>query len=92
MLTDAALKALKPKEKVYKIVDRDGMYVRAAGRAQPLQIGWEFALCMERPAFAHHRHQRVDIAVAAHGHGVWWHGPGGQCGRPSASQSHRGRN
>ncbi|ODA93742.1 hypothetical protein BFX40_13285 [Mesorhizobium sp. SEMIA 3007] len=28
MLTDAALKALKPKEKVYKIVDRDGMYVR----------------------------------------------------------------
>lgn len=29
MLTDAALKALKPKEKIYKIADRDGMYVRA---------------------------------------------------------------
>lgn len=28
MLTDAALKALKPKEKMYKIADRDGMYVR----------------------------------------------------------------
>lgn len=28
MLTDAALKALKPKEKIYKIADRDGMYVR----------------------------------------------------------------
>ncbi|NTH44013.1 tyrosine-type recombinase/integrase [Agrobacterium rhizogenes] len=27
MLTDASLKALKPKEKLYKIVDRDGMYV-----------------------------------------------------------------
>ena len=27
MLTDAAIKALKPKEKLYKIVDRDGMYV-----------------------------------------------------------------
>ena len=27
MLTDAALKALKPKEKLYKITDRDGMYV-----------------------------------------------------------------
>ena len=27
MLTDAAIKALKPKNKVYKIVDRDGMYV-----------------------------------------------------------------
>jgi len=27
LLTDAALKALKPKEKLYKITDRDGMYV-----------------------------------------------------------------
>lgn len=27
MLTDTAIKALKPKEKLYKIVDRDGMYV-----------------------------------------------------------------
>lgn len=27
MLTDAAIKALKPKEKLYNIVDRDGMYV-----------------------------------------------------------------
>ena len=30
MLTDAALKALKPKEKMYKVTDRDGMYVRVA--------------------------------------------------------------
>lgn len=28
MLTDVALKALKPKEKMYKVSDRDGMYVR----------------------------------------------------------------
>lgn len=27
MLTDAAIKALKPREKLYKVVDRDGMYV-----------------------------------------------------------------
>ena len=27
MLTNAALKALKPKEKLYKVTDRDGMYV-----------------------------------------------------------------
>ncbi|GEC14836.1 integrase [Nitrobacter winogradskyi] len=27
MLTDAAIEALKPKDKLYKIVDRDGMYV-----------------------------------------------------------------
>lgn len=28
MLTDAALKNLKLKEKAYKVSDRDGMYVR----------------------------------------------------------------
>ncbi len=28
MLTDAALKALKPQSKMYKVSDRDGMYVR----------------------------------------------------------------
>ena len=28
MLTDAALKSLKPKDKPYKVTDRDGMYVR----------------------------------------------------------------
>lgn len=27
MLTDIAVKALKPKEKTYKVSDRDGMYV-----------------------------------------------------------------
>jgi len=53
MLTDAALKALKPKEKIYKIVDRDGMYVkvmpsgaiaflldyRLNGRRETVQLG-----------------------------------------------------
>src|SRR3984957_9702496 len=28
MLTDVALKALKPREKIYKVADRDGLYVR----------------------------------------------------------------
>lgn len=27
MLTDVALKGLKPKDKPYKVADRDGMYV-----------------------------------------------------------------
>lgn len=30
MLTDAALKCLKPRAKMYKVTDRDGMYVRVA--------------------------------------------------------------
>ena len=27
MLTDIAIKALKPKDKIYKVADRDGLYV-----------------------------------------------------------------
>lgn len=27
MLTDAAIKSLKPRERLYKVADRDGMYV-----------------------------------------------------------------
>jgi hypothetical protein len=30
MLTDTALKHLKPKDKAYKVSDRDGMYVRVS--------------------------------------------------------------
>ena len=30
MLTDVALKSLKPKTKVYKVADRDGMYVHVS--------------------------------------------------------------
>ena len=53
MLTDTALKNLKPKEKAYKVADRDGMYVhvttsgsvtfrydyRLNGRRETLTIG-----------------------------------------------------
>jgi len=27
VLTDVAIKSLKPKEKIYKVADRDGLYV-----------------------------------------------------------------
>lgn len=53
MLTDASIKALKPKDKLYKVVDRDGMYVvvqpsgaivfrydyRLSGRRETLTLG-----------------------------------------------------
>lgn len=53
MLTDAAIKALKPRDKMYKVTDRDGMYVlvsptgaisfrfdyRLNGRRETLVIG-----------------------------------------------------
>lgn len=52
MLTDTKIKSLKPKEKIYKVVDRDGLYVavlpsgslvfhydyRANGRRETLTI------------------------------------------------------
>jgi hypothetical protein len=38
MLTDAALKHLKPKEKIYKVTDRDGMYVLV--KPGPSLFGW----------------------------------------------------
>jgi hypothetical protein len=40
MLTDVALKALKPKEKIYKIADRDGMYVRASCPVARSRFAW----------------------------------------------------
>ena len=53
MLTDIAIKSLKPKEKIYKVADRDGLYVavtpagskifrydyRVNGRRETLTIG-----------------------------------------------------
>jgi hypothetical protein len=39
MLTDAALKHLKPKEKIYKVTDGDGMYVLINPSGTPL-FGW----------------------------------------------------
>ena len=34
MLTDAVVKALRPKDKIYKVSDRDGMYVRVMPSGQ----------------------------------------------------------
>ena len=34
MLTDVALKQLRPQQKLYKVADRDGMYVAVAPSGQ----------------------------------------------------------
>ncbi|TIX10197.1 MAG: DUF4102 domain-containing protein, partial [Mesorhizobium sp.] len=34
MLTDIALKRLKPKDKMYKVADRDGMYAAVSPTGQ----------------------------------------------------------
>ena len=63
MLTDAAIKALKPKDKLYKVADRNGMYVvvqpsgsivfrydyRMNGRRETLTLGrYGAATCLWR--------------------------------------------
>jgi hypothetical protein len=47
MLTDVALKHLKPKEKLYKVTDRDGMYVLVRPSGNP---HFSARLPNERPA------------------------------------------
>ncbi len=43
MLTDLALKRLKPNEKTYKIADRDGMYA-AISPAGQTAFGYDYRL------------------------------------------------
>jgi hypothetical protein len=51
MLTDAALKHLRPKEKSYKVTDRDGMYVLVrAARAKHTLLS-AFVLSLYTAAF-----------------------------------------
>src|SRR5215471_14288996 len=71
MLTDVSLKNLKVKEKIYKVADRDGMYVAVApsgqitfrydyrvnGRRETLTIGRYGSNGMSSP-LADHQHRR----------------------------------
>jgi hypothetical protein len=40
MLTDAALRALKPKEKAFKVTGRDGMYVHVTTKGAMCPSAW----------------------------------------------------
>ncbi|MEN3161676.1 Arm DNA-binding domain-containing protein [Tistrella mobilis] len=43
MLTNTAIKALRPKEKMYKVTDHDGMYVRVApSGVLSFRLGYRF--------------------------------------------------
>lgn len=43
MLTDAGIKALKKKDKLYKVVDRDGMYV-VVNRSGAVVLRYDYRL------------------------------------------------
>lgn len=51
MLTDAALKFLKPKKKPYKVADRDGIYVVVS------PAHWDFGSRLDRLSTALNRRQ-----------------------------------
>jgi len=50
MLTDTKLRNLKPKEKLYKVNDRDGLYV-AVTPAGSISFRYNYAINGRQPSF-----------------------------------------
>lgn len=63
MLTDAGLKALKPKDKPYKVTDRDGMYVRVA-TIGTISFRLDYRLNGRRETIAFGKYGRDGITLA----------------------------
>ncbi|MGX5845154.1 tyrosine-type recombinase/integrase [Mesorhizobium sp. ArgA1] len=63
MLTDTALKALKPKDKIYKIADRDGMYVRVMPSGA-MSFGLDYRLNGRRETVYLGKYGRDGISLA----------------------------
>ena len=63
MLTDAGLKALKPKGKPYKVTDRDGMYVRVATTGT-ISFRLDYRLNGRRETIAFGKYGRDGITLA----------------------------
>jgi len=63
MLTDVALKALRPKEKPYKVTDRDGMYVLVSTKGS-LSFRLDYRLNGRRETVVLGRYDRAGISLA----------------------------
>jgi hypothetical protein len=63
MLTDVALKALRPKEKPYKITDRDGMYVLVSTKGS-LSFRLDYRLNGRRETVVFGKYDRAGISLA----------------------------
>jgi hypothetical protein len=63
MLTDATLKSLKPKDKLYKVVDRDGMYalVQPSGK---IAFRYDYRLNGRRETVTLGRYAPTDLSLA----------------------------
>ncbi len=90
MLTDAALKALKPKDKVYKVTDRDGMYVRRHADGDCSPFGLDYRLNGRRETVIS-RQIRTGRAFRSHGLASCASTPSGQIreGRSPAIEKQR---
>ena len=64
MLTDVALKNLKPKDKVYKVADRDGMYVAVAPSGQ-ITFRYDYRLNGRRETLTIGRYGPGGVSLAA---------------------------
>ncbi len=63
MLTDAGIKALKPKDKLYKVVDRDGMYV-VVNPSGAVAFRYDYRLNGRRETLTLGRYGASDLSLA----------------------------
>lgn len=63
-LRDAALKALKPKDKMYKVSDRDGMYVRVVPKDPLFRLDYRLNGRRETLYLAKYRRDSISLANA----------------------------
>ena len=63
MLTDVSLKHLKPKDKIYKIADRDGMYVAVAPTGQ-ITFRYDYRLNGRRETLTIGRYGSAGVSLA----------------------------
>jgi len=63
MLTDTALKALKPQEKKYKVTDRDGMYVLVMPTGA-ITFRYDYRLNGRRETLIIGRYGRAGVSLA----------------------------
>lgn len=63
MLTDAGIKALKPKDKLYKVVDRDGMYV-VVNPSRAVVFRYDYRLNGRRETLTLGRYGASDLSLA----------------------------
>ncbi|CAM3414880.1 hypothetical protein PAAM106076_18815 [Paracoccus aminovorans] len=67
MLTDAGIKAMKPKDKLYKVADRDGMYV-AVNPSGAVVFRYDYRLNGRRETLTLGRYGAAGLSLAV---SVW---------------------